>query len=82
MEQYSEIDNAEFEREMRALLSGNHPRAIYSRKVFLGGLPLCTNAGGLLFLKRRVQDMSLEYWSTIVLLFKKKGGGSKSYAGQ
>lgn len=55
----NEIDNAEFEREMRALLSGNHPRAIYSRKVFLGGLPLCTNADDLRKFFSRFGDVDI-----------------------
>ncbi|RCN36234.1 hypothetical protein ANCCAN_17872 [Ancylostoma caninum] len=33
------IDDADFNREMYRLLMDNHPQPIYSRKVFLGGLP-------------------------------------------
>ncbi|KAK6731460.1 hypothetical protein RB195_007742 [Necator americanus] len=35
-----ESDDAEFNREMCLLLMDNRPQPIYSRKVFLGGLPL------------------------------------------
>ncbi|KAK6022008.1 hypothetical protein OSTOST_12307 [Ostertagia ostertagi] len=38
-------DDAEFEREMRLMLMGHHPQTIYSRKVFLGGLPSYSNSG-------------------------------------
>ncbi|PIO61183.1 hypothetical protein TELCIR_17302 [Teladorsagia circumcincta] len=37
-------DDAEFEREMRLMLMGHHPQTIYSRKVFLGGLPSYSNS--------------------------------------
>ncbi|XGW24298.1 hypothetical protein V3C99_006023, partial [Haemonchus contortus] len=40
-------EDEEFEKEMRLMLTGNHPQTTYSRKVFLGGLPPYTDPDDL-----------------------------------